>query len=148
MGIAPSQGFDGTMMVPAVSSPPGQTFVHRLEFQATRKMDYSFADLCYTIGNDSDALYFCDTSLFHDSTDTCLWDVLLAKEGKMVVIPQVLQELEPWLRTNASHVAARAILRKDPAIHFFSFANSSEQDTAAFGYYVNLLYELAITPKQ
>ena len=139
MGTVPSQGFDGSEVVPAVSSPADQTFVYRLQFQVTPKSEYDFTDLCHTIDNDSDALFFCDTNLFHNSTDACLWDVLLAKEGRMVIIPQVLQELKPWLTTNSDHVAAQAVLRKDSNIHFLNFADSSEQDKNTFAYYVNLL---------
>lgn len=139
MGTSPKHGFDGSGRITAVSTHAGQPTLHRLGFNVTPKLTYEPSKLCQTIESIPDVLVFCDTNLFHHSTDASLWDVLLAKKGRMVLIPHVLEELQPWLATNSGHVAAQAISRNDPNIDFFSLADISEQEVATFAYYVNLL---------
>lgn len=87
----------------------------------------------------ADVLFFCDTSLFDATTDERLWEALINNERKMVVVPPVRRELEPWLGTNASHVAARAVLDEEPPVRFLGVELGNEREHAACEYYVGLL---------
>ncbi len=127
-------------LVSAVPSPPGRIFVRRLHFAMTAKDDYDVGALCRLVADNPDrALFFCDTSLFDDRTDHRLFSALLNEEGKLVIVPPVQRELEPWLATHQDHPAARAIIARDPAIQFFTLDNSGGWEDAAAEYYVKLL---------
>ncbi len=96
-------------------------------------------ELCDRIAVENDLTFFCDTSIFHRSTDERLWEALLNRPGKVVIIPHVYDELGPWLATNPTHTAARAIIQKQPAIRFFDLPSDDERTKTAYIYYVNLL---------
>lgn len=57
----------------------------------------------------------------------------------MVIIPHVRLELEPWIATHPSHVAAKAITEASPAIQFFAYDRLEEWEVTAATYYANLL---------
>lgn len=140
MGTTSSQGFDGIRKEMIPPSPADHVFVPRLGFVMTPKEDYDIAELCNGISNHlNDALFFCDTSLFDDRTDDRLWLTLLQSNGKIVLIPSVLHELEPWLSTHKDHIVAKAILNKDSCIEFGGLDASDAEQHANFAYYVNLL---------
>lgn len=140
LGTNPSHGFDGVRKVATPSSPDKHIFVHRLSFIATPKQDYSIAELCNTFSNHlNDALLFCDTSLFDDRTDIRLWQAILQSNSKIVLIPDVQRELEPWLSSHKDHIAAKAILSKDSSIEFGDPNGANAEEQANFAYYVNLL---------
>lgn len=106
----------------------------------TPKLGYDPEGLCRTVAQVSDdVLFFCDTSIFHHSTDERLWEALLNREGKMVIVPPVREELESWLGTNEAHVAARAILGEEPSVRFLGLEPGNQREHTAFEYYVNLL---------
>ena len=112
----------------------------RLTLHATPKLEYDPGEFCQGLSKASeDILFFCDTSLFHSSTDDRLWEALLNEEGKMVIIPPVRQELDPWLVTNESHAAARAVLDQESSVSFLGLEPGNEREHTAFEYYVNLL---------
>jgi hypothetical protein len=111
-----------------------------LTILATPKLNYDAEGLSRTVADASkEALFFCDTSLFDDRTDARLWEALLNREGKMVIVPPVRKELEPWLSSHANHVAGRAILNEESSIRFLGLDADDERGQAAFEYYVNLL---------
>ena len=139
-GTSPSQGFDGSITYPTVPSPPGRSFVPRLTFMGTPKLEYDSEEFCRGVEDaPEDVLFFCDTNVFHRSTDQRLWKALLNRGGKMVIVPPVRKELEPWLGTNESHVAARAILDEEPPVRFLNLEPGNERECATCEYYVNLL---------
>src|SRR5215207_264431 len=139
-GTSSRHGFDGFSTFPAVTSPPGREFVHRLTILGTPKLSYDAEGLSWTVAEASeDALFFCDTSLFDDSTDARLWKALLNREDKMMIVPPVRKELEPWLSSHASHVAGRAILNEEPSVRFLGLDADDEREQATAEYYVNLL---------
>ncbi len=139
-GTSSRHGFDGFAMFPVVSSPPGREFMPRLTVKGTSKLTYDATGLSQTVANASEeALFFCDTSLFDNKTDARLWKALLNREDKMVIIPSVRKELEPWLSSNASHVAGRAILNEEASVRFLDFDADDEREQATAEYYVNLL---------
>ncbi len=106
----------------------------------TPKLNYDAEGLARTVADASeDALFFCDTSLFDDGTDAGLWEALLNREGKMVIVPPVRKELEPWLWLHVSHIAGRAILNEESSVRFLGLDADDEREQAAFEYYVNLL---------
>ena len=139
-GTSPSQGFDGSVTYPTVPSPPGRRFVPRLTFMGTPKLEYDSEDFCRGVADaPEDVLFFCDTNLFHHSTDQSLWKALLNREGKMIIVPPVRKELQLWLDTNASHIAARAVSGEEPSVRFLGLEPGNERERAACDYYVNLL---------
>ena len=139
-GTSPNQGFVRSITYPTVPSPPGRKFLPRLTITYIPKLEYNSEELCRTVADvPDDVLFFCDTSIFDHHTDQRLWDVLLNREGKMVIVPPVLEELKPWLGTNESHVAARAILDEEPPVRFLGLEPGDERKHSAFEYYVNLL---------
>lgn len=135
------QGFDGftSLLDSPPPSPPNRRFLPRLSFGATAKQSYDMGHLCHLIEAAEDAVFFCDTSIFHRSTDERLWAALFNRTGKVVIIPHVHHELKVWLDTNPTHVAARTITEQHPAIQFFDFVSADECGRAAYIYYVNLL---------
>ncbi len=140
MGTASTHGFDGIMREMIPPSPADHVFVPRLGFVTTPKEDYDIVELCNGISNHlNDALFFCDTSLFDERTDNRLWQTLLQSNGKIVLIPSVLHELEPWLSTHKDHIVAKAILNNDSCIEFGGLDADDAEQQANFAYYVNLL---------
>lgn len=106
----------------------------------TPKVDYEPRDLCRTIEESPDDLmFFCDTSLFDNRTDARLWDALLNRDDKMVIVPPVHRELEPWLASHPTHPAARAILEQESSVHFLGLRPNDEREHTAAEYYINLL---------
>lgn len=139
-GTSPRQGFDGYATFPVVPSSPGRKFLPRLAMAVTPKLDYDVKEICRSVADvPNDVLFFCDTSLFDDSTDAKLWEALLDQEGKMVIIPQVLGELESWLTSRSTHPAARAILDEAPSVRFLGLNPSDLREHTAAEYYINLL---------
>ena len=139
-GTSSRYGFGGSSTFPAVSSPSGRNFVPRLTILGSAKLDYYAEGLSRTVSNASkEALFFCDTSLFDDRTDVRLWEALLNREGKMVIVPPVRKELEPWLSSHANHVAGQAILNEESSVWFLGLHAEDERGQAAFEYYTNLL---------
>jgi len=133
-------GYDGSSTFPAVPSPPGRKFVPRLTMLGTPKLNYDAEGLSRMVADASeDALFFCDTSFFDNRTDARLWEALLNREGKMVIVPPVCKELESWLSSHASHVAGRVILNEESSVRFIGLDADDEREQAAFEYYVNLL---------
>lgn len=112
----------------------------RLTLMGTPKLNYDAEELSRTVADASEeALFFCDTSLFDDRTDARLWKALLNREDKMVIVPPVRKELEPWLSSHANHVAGRAILNEEASVRFLGLDAEDKREQAAFEYYVNLL---------
>ncbi len=140
LNTSPKAGFDGYESAPPVWSPPGSEFVRRLTVSASLKVDYSIDQVCEVIAKQiNDTLFFCDTSLFDTATDARLWEVLLRKRGRIVIIPHVNEELKPWLAANPNLAIAKAIRDKDPGIDFYRLDRLSLPAQTAFAYYVNLL---------
>ncbi len=127
-------------MYPAVSSPPGRKFVPRLTNVGTPKLPYDVEEFCNGVAAaPDDIIFFCDTSLFHRNTDMRLWDALLNREGKLVIVPPVRRELDPWLASNEQHPAARAILDGEPTVTFSGIDPEDRRGKAAAEYYIELL---------
>jgi len=139
-GTSSRHGFDGHFTLPTVSSPPGRTFVPRLTPILTPKAPYDVGKFCEGVADvPDDVVFFCDTNLFHRRTDARLWDALLNREGKMVIVPAVRRELDPWLVSNETHPAARAILDGEPSVDFLGIDPGDRRGNAAAEYYVELL---------
>lgn len=108
--------------------------------QITPKLDYGTDELCRTIASiPDDVLFFCDTSLFDDKTDMRLYSELLDREGRIVIIPPVRRELDPWLDTHSEHPVAKAILGEERSIKFIEPKSDHKREESAAEYYVNLL---------
>jgi len=135
------QGFDGfsSLAEPPPPSPPNRRFAPRLTWGVTPKQVYDIGEMCNFIAMENNLTFFCDTSIFHRSTDERLWEALLNRPGKVVIIPHVHDELGPWLATNPTHMAAQAIAQKRHAIRFFDLPSDDERTKTAYIYYVNLL---------
>lgn len=86
----------------------------------------------------SDVLVFCDSSVFDTETEPQLFDSLLNRRGKSVLIPRVVEELEPWLRGHRDLLITRAIEEQHQAFEFFS-GDGLGPDAVCADYYVNLL---------
>jgi hypothetical protein len=139
-GTSPHQGFDGSVTFPAVSSPPGREFVPRLTTIGTSKLPYDAGEFCKVVaGAPDNVLLFCDTSLFHHKSDARLWDALLNRQGKMVIVPPVRRELAPWLARNGEHPAAQAILNGEPSVDFSGIDSEDQRGIVTAEYYVDLL---------
>jgi len=112
----------------------------RLTLWGTSKLDYDAERFSRTVAEASEeALFFCDTSLFDNRTDASLWKALLNREEKVVIVPPVRKELEPWLSSHTSHVAGRAILNEEASVRFLGLDGDDEREQATAEYYVNLL---------
>lgn len=108
--------------------------------QTTPKLDYEVRELCRTIADiPDDVLFFCDTSLFDDRTDARLYGELLNKEGRIVIVPPVRRELEPWLNSRPTHAVAKAILDEEPSVRFLGLEPNDRREQTTAEYYVNLL---------
>ncbi len=106
----------------------------------TPKLPHDAAEFCKDVaGAPDDVLFFCDTSLFHHKTAARLWEALLNREGKMVIVPPVRQELDPWLASNGEHPAAQAILNGEPSVDFSGINPEDRRGKAAAEYYIELL---------
>lgn len=115
-------------------------FIPRLTLHASPKLDYDTGEFCRRVANaPEDVLFFCDTNLFDSKTDERLWEALLNNEGKMVLIPPVCRELEPWLAWNADQAAGRAILDEEPSVRFLGLKPGDQREHTAYEYYVDLL---------
>ncbi len=137
---SPRRGFDGFTTYPAVPSSPGRAFVPRLTMIGTPKLPYDVGEFCSGVaGTPDDVLFFCDTSLFDRNTDTRLWSALLNREGKVVIVPPVRRELDPWLASNEQHPTARAILDGEPTVAFSGIDPEDRRGKAAAEYYIELL---------
>jgi hypothetical protein len=139
-GTSPRHGFDGSTVFPSVPSPPGRHFVPRLTLFWTPKSPYDSGEFCEGVADaPEDLVFFCDTSLFDRKTDPRLWDALLNREGKIVIVPPVRRELEPWLARNGAHPAARAILNGEPSVGVSGVDPDDRRGLAAAEYYIQLL---------
>jgi hypothetical protein len=106
----------------------------------TPKLPYEVGKFCEGVATaPDDIIFFCDTSVFHRNTDMRLWDALLNREGKMVLVPPVRRELDPWLASNEQHPAARAILDGEPTVAFSGIDSEDRRSKAAAEYYIELL---------
>jgi hypothetical protein len=104
------------------------------------KSPYDSGEFCRGVADaPANVVFFCDTNLYHRKTDTRLWDALLNREGKMIIVPPVRRELDPWLASNEAHPAARAILDGDPAVEFSGIDPQDWRGKAAAEYYIELL---------
>src|SRR5215212_3744128 len=139
-GTSPRRGFDDFTTYTAVPSPPDRGFVPRLTMTGTPKLPYDIGEFCEGVaGAPDDILFFCDTNLFHRNTDMRLWDALLNREGKVVIVPPVRRELDPWLASNERHTAAKAILDGEPTVSFSGIDPEDRRGKAAAEYYIELL---------
>lgn len=137
---SPRHGYDGKILLPPQPSPPGRVFVPRLTLRASPKAEYDVEGFARSVAAaPKDALFFCDTSLFDRRTYGRLWEALLNREGKVVVVPPVRRELEPWLASNPEHAAARAVLDGAPAVRFLGLDPDDWREHATLEYYVDLL---------
>lgn len=108
--------------------------------QITPKLDYEVRQLCRMVADiPDDVLFFCDTSLFDDKTDVQFYAELLNREGKIVIVPPVGRELEPWLESRPAHPIAKAILDKESSVRFLGLRPSDKRERTAAEYYINLL---------
>lgn len=106
----------------------------------TPKSPYDAGEFCEGVADaPEDVAFFCDTSLFDRKTDARLWDALLNGEGKMIIVPPVRRELDPWLASNGAHPAARAILDGKSSVEFSGIAPKDRRGLAVAEYYIELL---------
>jgi hypothetical protein len=106
----------------------------------TPKSPYDVGEFCEGVADTPENLvFFCDASLFDRKTDPRLWDALLNREGKAVLVPPVRRELEPWLASNRAHPAAKAILDGKPSVEVLGVDPEDRRGRAAAEYYVELL---------
>jgi hypothetical protein len=139
-GTSPRHGFDGSTVFRSVPSPPGRHFVPRLTMSWTPKSPYDASEFCEGVADaPEDLVFFCDTSLFDRKTNARLWEALLNRESKMVIVPPVRRELEPWLASNGTHPAAKAILDGEPSVEVSGVDPEDRRGLAATEYYIELL---------
>ena len=139
-GTSPREGFDGSTVFLDVPSPPGRRFVPRLTMALNPKSTYDTGEFCEGVASvPEDVVFFCDTSLFDRKTDARLWNALLNRESKMAIVPPVRRELAPWLASNETDRAARAILDGEPSVEVSGVDPDDRRGLAAAEYYVELL---------
>lgn len=136
--VLSDKGLDGVLAAPEVDVREGTILIPRLTYAITPKVEFDAQALCRTFEEEmADVVFFADTSLFDWQSPPCVWNFLLRRR-RLVLLPPVLTELDPWLERNPSHPAAAPVLARSAEINFPSLADAEEQK-AAFGYYVNLL---------
>lgn len=142
LGTKPEKGFDGEVQkcLPNASSPPGTAFISRLSWNGTPVVPNDPEALAQTVNCAEDrVLYYCDSSLFDRETDCRVWEALLSRRAKIVIVPHVLRELQPWLAANPDHIAAKAVTGKASAIRFLDLNRLSSSQISVREYYCNLL---------
>lgn len=137
-GTPPSHDLDRIVSAEH-GGPNDPTFLPRLAWRAEPKVRYDPDQLCRTVRDAQDAMFFCDTSIFDLRSSENIWPALLNRPGKLVLPPQVLDELDPWLKQYPTHPAARAVRDRDPGILRLDPGSFPGEWQKAAMYYVNLL---------
>ncbi len=136
-GTSRRQGYDGVAYLPEVA---GRLQAPRLTWRIdASKEAYNSQELCSDIEHADQAQFVCDTSVFHDQMDSCLWPALINRPGKVLLTPRVLMELEPWLNRREHHPLSKALRDDDGAIVQLNLETWTEPERNAYIHYCNLL---------
>jgi hypothetical protein len=131
---------EGVRAIPA-GTFDDPTFIPRLSFKLTEPSPANPGDwdrMATIIANAGDVAFFCDNSLFADSTPAEIWPALLGRPGRLVLTTGVRAELEPWLARRPSHPVKQALDLEETPIATYEAPGSTGQ--VAFDYYVGLLH--------
>ena len=138
--IRSGEGLDGYELRPPPRTPADAYAYARLMPGLLPERPYAAADLVSEIeGEYADGLFFADSSFFDRNLDEKIWNALLSRAGRVVLLPQVKEELRGWLAANGSHPAAIAVAQRASPIEEVNFSDWNETDIRALTYYANLL---------
>lgn len=132
-------GLDGLLPLSPLVATRHATDPARLCSFVSPKYEYDPSELAVRIAEWPEGLFFLDTSLFDQHTDDRIWDALLARQNALVLVPEVRQELEPWLATNRDHVATKAVQQGHQAFRDDGLGKLDDIAWRALVYYVRLL---------
>jgi hypothetical protein len=121
--------------------PPGTEYCRKCTWKQTPKVEYDAGELAEALAQAEDrVLFFLDTSLFDTETDPRVWDALLAHKSKLVLIPAVRRELQPWIDEHADHAGAKAVTGDSSAFVEKAGIDPGHQTTVSLcDYYISLL---------
>jgi len=115
------------------------TFVARLSWRGGSRVPIHTVEVARSISEATDAVFFCDNSVFHDRLDNAILSALLDAQDRMVLTPLVLKELHPWLKARPTHAMTEAIQNNELRPGARPIPEMGQAGRAAFDYYVGLL---------
>ncbi len=130
-------GFDGTVEASDIHDPK---FL-RLSWEGGPKVPASDVDVASGIAAavGHGAVVFVDSSFFHDRTDPDTVAALLATPNAVVVLPEVMQELTPYIERRPNSDIAKALASSKVDLRTHEWPARGEWRTTARDYYVGLL---------
>ncbi len=112
----------------------------RLEIVLTPERHPGGDEIAARISGDyRQARFVTDSSFFDGSLDLRIWTALVSVPGRVLVLPQVRQEIAGWIESNPDHPAAGAVVSGAQSVEFCDFTQWAHDATRALHYYVNLL---------
>lgn len=126
--------------------PSGRMPVGRLCWQHYPPITYDPIELAKVISyhNNEDIRWFCDANMFIHPTDDNIWESLLSRPERLVIIPPILNELKRWIaKPKCNSIVHDAIKRKikndyNSPVDILDITNNTERATVT-EYYVNLI---------